>query len=310
MIRESDRSPIELEHFLRNRSDDDVGETILAIARGAKQISSELSSRVGTTEQLNPFGEKQSELDVFSNDHFAKLLIETGCVGMITSEEMEKPISHGESKNRLSVGMDPLDGSSNITTNNPLGSIFGIWRGSLPQKGRDQIASAFVTYGPTLSLTFQIEGAVHQFIESRRSETYGEFVLAYKSMRLPEKAEVYGFGGLRSEWIAPVLNFVEELERRGMKLRYGGTFIGDYNQVIHRGGIFSYPALKNKPNGKFRLTFEAAPVSLITEMAGGYSSDGMNSILEREPKGIHDTTPFYTGSLDLVRELESMISSA
>ncbi len=304
------RSPIFLEDYLRNRSGDDIAKTILAIAKGAKEISEELSSRVGMTELLNPFGERQTELDVFANDLFGRLMLESGAVGEIASEEMDKPLTRGESKSKLSIGMDPLDGSSNVTTNNPLGSIFGIWRGSLPQKGADLLASAFVTYGPTLSLTLELErGHVDQFVESRKGETSGKYILAYESLKLPEDPEVYGFGGLRSEWIPNVLSFVEKLESRGLKLRYGGTFIGDYNQIMQRGGIFSYPALKNKPNGKFRLCYEAAPVALITESAGGSSSDGGHSILERGPKKLAETTPFYTGNSDLIAELETELSS-
>lgn len=307
---QQDRGVI-LEDYLKNQSDSEIAKTILAISRGAQEISRELSSRVGMTEHLNPFGEKQAELDLYANDLFVKLLLDSGEVGSVASEEMEQPTARSEGRDSLSVGMDPLDGSSNITTNNPLGSIFGIWRGDLPQSGRKQVASAFVTYGPTLSITLRLEtGRVDQFVQSRKGETNGKFVLAYKSMRLPEKAEVYGFGGLRSEWLTPVLRFVEKLEQRGMKLRYGGTFIGDYNQVIQRGGIFSYPALKNKPAGKFRLNYEASPVALITESAGGNSSDGKNAILDKDPKKLAETTPFYTGNKSLITELENEISNS
>ena len=91
-------------------------------------------------------------------------------------------------------------------------------------------------------------------------------------------------------------------------LRYGGTFIGDYNQVLQRGGIFSYPALKTKPSGKLRIIYETAPVSLITQNAGGYSSNGKVSILDIEPTRLTETSAFYTGNRDLVLELENEIS--
>jgi fructose-1,6-bisphosphatase I len=238
-------------------------------------------------------------------------LLDCGSVGTVASEEMEAPMTRGETKSKLSIGMDPLDGSSNITTNNSLGSIFGIWRGDLPQKGRDLVASAFVTYGPTLSITFALrEGKVDQFVQSRKGNSAGRFVLAYTEMRIPSNPEVYGFGGLRSEWVPRVLVYVEKLEARGLKLRYGGTFTGDYNQILQRGGIFSYPALKNKPNGKFRLTYEAAPVSLISELAGGSSSDGTQPILDKEPRKVSETTPYYTGNKELITELEQEIANS
>ncbi|MGI0084315.1 MAG: class 1 fructose-bisphosphatase, partial [Nitrososphaerales archaeon] len=97
---------------------------------------------------------------------------------------------------------------------------------------------------------------------------------------------------------------------RGLRLRYGGTFIGDYNQILRRGGIFSYPALKGKPEGKLRILYETAPVSLITEAAGGYSSNGKESILDIEPKSLTQTSAFYTGNSDLVKDLEAEITSS
>ena len=93
-------------------------------------------------------------------------------------------------------------------------------------------------------------------------------------MKIPAKPEVYGFGGTRSDWIPAVEEFVSGLEARGMRLRYGGTFIGDYNQVLQRGGIFSYPAHKKAPDGKLRICYETAPVSYLTELAGGSRAMG------------------------------------
>ncbi len=289
----------------------DLGKVFLAIAKVAGIVSRQLSFRVGLTEHVNPFGERQAQLDVFANDLFSKTLLSTGVVGLIASEELEHPLrSDLESSNSISIAMDPLDGSSNITTNNPLGSIFGIWRGPLPQSGKEQIASAFVTYGPTLSITLTSGKGVDQYIEAREGENTGRFVLAYKSMKLPSKPEVYGFGGSRISWIPAIERFVSRLEERGLRLRYGGTFIGDYNQILQRGGIFSYPALKGKPEGKLRIMYETAPVSLITLAAGGYSSDGAQSILDVEPKSLTQTSAFYTGNSDLIKELESEIASS
>lgn len=287
----------------------DLAKVYEAIAKTAQIISRQMPFRVGMTNKLNPFGETQAELDVFSNDIFAKQILDTGRVGWVASEELEKPLDgFVQNKDSIFVAMDPLDGSSNITTNNPLGSIFGIWRGSLPQKGREQIASAFVTYGPTLTLTLTKSGVVNQYVEVRDGENAGRFVLAYKEMRIPEKPEVYGFGGKRSDWIPQVEGFVSSLEARGLHLRYGGTFIGDFNQVIQRGGIFSYPAHKKAPNGKLRICYETAPVSYLTELAGGSSSNGFGSILEILPKSLTETSAFYIGSKAIIQELETAIA--
>jgi fructose-1,6-bisphosphatase I len=287
----------------------DVSKVYDAIARTAIVVSKQLPFMLGVTKNLNPFGERQAELDVFSNQIFCKALLDTGTVGWVASEEMDTPLGgFSQTNDSISVGMDPLDGSSNITTNNPLGSIFGIWRGELPQKGRDLVGAMFVTYGPTLTITFASSGRVDQYVEVLEGKDAGKFALAYKNMKLPPKPECYGVGGTRSEWISPVERFVRTLESRKMHLRYGGTFIGDYNQVMQRGGIFAYPAHKNKPAGKLRVCYETASVSYINELAGGRSSDGKGSILDIAPKSFMETSPFYVGNSDLVKEVEAEIA--
>ena len=299
-------------HFLEEGLSDlerDVAKVYEAIAKTAQTVSRQLPFRLGMTKTLNPFGEQQSELDVFANEMFSKALLDTTRVGWVASEELTSPLGgFSQTKDSLAVALDPIDGSSNIHTNNPLGSIFGIWRGGLLKKGKDQVGAAFVTYGPTLTLTLSANGAVNQYVELNEGEASGKFALAYKEMKLPQKPEVYGVGGSRSEWIPPVEKFVSQLEARGMHLRYGGTFIGDYNQVMQRGGIFSYPALKGKPNGKLRVCYETAPVSYLNELAGGRSSNGEISILEIEPKSLVQTSAFYVGNANLIRDLEYEIS--
>jgi fructose-1,6-bisphosphatase I len=288
----------------------DLAKVYEAIAKTSQQISRQMPFRVGMTSKLNPFGETQAELDVFSNEAFAKALLDTGRVGWVASEELEKPLGgFVQTKDSISIAMDPLDGSSNITTNNPLGSIFGIWRGELPKKGRDLIAAAFVTYGPTLTITLSVSDSVDQYIELREGENMGKFALAYRSLKIPEKAEVYGFGGKRADWVPQVEEFVAGLETRGLHLRYGGTFIGDYNQILQRGGIFAYPAHKKQLNGKLRVSYETAPISYITELAKGASSNGYISILDIVPESLTQTSAFYVGSSPLIRELEAKMGS-
>ena len=302
-----DRSASFLEEGVAAGAERDVGNVLISIAQAGQLISRELPSRVGMTKEINPFGERQAELDVFTNDSFSRALIETNAVAWVASEEMEKPLRGSTPEDGISVAMDPLDGSSNIRTNNPLGSIFGLWRGPLPQSGRKLIASAFITYGPTLSITLSVNGKVDQYVEVRKGKDAGRFALLYNDLKLPAKPEVYGFGGERSDWLPQVEKFVSSLEARGLHLRYGGTFIGDYNQVIQRGGIFSYPIHKSKPQGKLRIMYETAPVSFITELAGGSSSNGQISILDIEPKKLSETSPFYVGNTSLIRELENLL---
>jgi fructose-1,6-bisphosphatase I len=144
----------------------------------------------------------------------------------------------------------------------------------------------------------------------RKGEHAGKFVSAYKNVRLPAKPSVYGIGGLRSSWIPEVRRFAESLEARGFKLRYGGTLVGDYNQILRFGGIFSYPALRDKPKGKLRLMYETSPIGLITEQAGGAASDGRTRILDIMPSSLNESAPAYIGNIELVREVEELLSSS
>ena len=129
-------------------------------------------------------------------------------------------------------------------------------------------------------------------------------------VKIPDKEEVFGFGGLRRDWIDPVQRFVTSLESRGIKLRYGGTLVGDFNQVLRYGGIFGYPALKTKPRGKLRVLYEAAPMAYITERANGRASDGAQDILALAPSTLAETTPLYLGTTSLVEKLETQMEIA
>ena len=252
---------------------------------------------------MNTFGERQTEIDVLANDEFSTSLLATGRAAEVASEEMADSM---KGPGRVHVAMDPIDGSSNIETNNPLGSIFGFYSSALPCSGAHLMGAAYVTYGPLLTITLSAGGEVSRFAAIEGGEG-PRFVLLEQGVKMPSNPDVFGFGGLRREWIPPVERFVSSLESRGMKLRYGGTFVGDYNQVLHHGGIFGYPALRSKPKGKLRVLYEAAPMAYITRQCGGYSSDGEGDVLLVEPRSLADTTPIYLGVASLVKELEEMI---
>jgi len=229
----------------------------------------------------------------------------TGCAREVASEEMAEPV---EAKGAFSVAMDPLDGSSNVESNNPLGSIFGFYSKRLPTSGRNLAGALYVTYGAMITLTFSFGKGVHRFVAVREGAKMS-FELLGVNLKLPNKPEVYGFGGFRKDWITPVRKFVDSLEERGMRMRYCGTFVGDYNQVLSKGGIFAYPQLLKKPQGKLRVLYETAPMAYINEEAGGYASDGSRDILDITPSTLSETSPAYIGSAPMVHELERMISS-
>ncbi len=296
---------MKLDEFLRLNAPDDLASLTSAIASATVEVWDSIPFKSGLLTGTNPSGETQKAIDVFSNEVFVDALTSTGFAAEVASEEMGEPVA---SKGSVSVAMDPLDGSSNVETNNPLGSIFGFYSKRLPAPGRSLAGALYVTYGAMLTLTFSFGKGVHRFVAVREGGSMA-FQLLGVNLRLPEKPEVYGFGGSRSEWIQPVASFWQSLEGRGMRNRYCGTFVGDYNQVLARGGVFSYPALLKKPRGKLRVLYEASPMAYINEQAGGYASDGSRNVLDIEPAGLAETCPLYIGSADLVRELEKEISA-
>ncbi|QQG49170.1 MAG: fructose-1,6-bisphosphatase [archaeon] len=294
-----------LEEFLRLNAPEDLASLTTSISTTCVDVWGNIPFKSGLLAGVNPSGDTQKAIDVFSNDLFTDALLTTGQAAEVASEEMAQPMS---GKGKVSVAMDPLDGSSNVETNNPLGSIFGFYDRRLPSSGRSLVGALYVTYGGMLTITLSFGKGVHRFVAVRDGPKF-TFQLHALDLKLPHKPEVYGFGGLRSDWIAPVKIFVDSLPSRGMRNRYCGTFVGDYNQVLARGGIFSYPQLATKPMGKLRLHYETAPMAFINKQAGGYASDGRGDILDIEPRELEETSPFYIGNSDLVRELERAVAA-
>ena len=297
---------LKLDEFLWLNAPEDMAQLTLAIAKTSVTVWESIPFKSGLLSALNPSGEQQKSIDVFSNDEFVEALAATGAASEIASEEMAEPVV---AKGRLSVAMDPLDGSSNVETNNPLGSIFGFYSRHLPSSGRGIVGALYVTYGNMLTITLSFGKGVHRFVSVREGASMS-FELLSLDLKLPDKPEVDGFGGFRKDWIPPVRDFVDSLAGRGLRTRYCGTFVGDYNQVLARGGVFAYPQLLDKPHGKLRVHYETAPIAYINEQAGGYATDGRRNILDIEPKSLSEPSPAYIGSASLVRELERMISSA
>ncbi|MDG6899191.1 MAG: fructose-1,6-bisphosphatase [Nitrososphaerota archaeon] len=295
---------MKLDEFLRLNAPEDLAALATAVAKSSVDVWGSVPFKAGLLKETNPSGETQKAIDVYSNDLFVEALAATGQAAEVASEEMEEP---AESKGRISVAMDPLDGSSNVETNNPLGSIFGFYSHRLPASGRRLVGALYVTYGTMLTLTFSFGKGVHRFVALREGGGIS-FQLIGVGLKLPEKPEVYGFGGSRREWVPAVARFWDSLDDRGLRNRYCGTFVGDYNQVLARGGIFSYPALVKRPKGKLRVLYECAPMAYINEQAGGYASDGSGDVLDIEPGGLADASPLYIGNAALVHEIEERIS--
>jgi fructose-1,6-bisphosphatase I len=150
-------------------------------------------------------------------------------------------------------------------------------------------------------MTVARDGAVTEYVVDD-----GEQRAVREDLTLPEEPVVYGFGGRVPDWPDDFEAYADEVERE-LKLRYGGSMIGDVNQVLTYGGVFAYPALDSAPDGKLRLQFEGNPVGYIVETAGGRSSDGSQSLLSVEPDDLHDRVPVHVGNADLIDRLEASV---
>ena len=267
------------------------------IAESAPSIRKELSIRRESSTTQNPTGDSQFAADIWADNLFANKLLELDSVGSYASEEREEILISGDG---FSVAIDPLDGSSNLLSNNMIGTIVGVYDSLLPTSGKNMIAAAYVLYGPITTMVIARSGSVNEFIVDQ-----GKLQLLRENITLPETPQLYGFGGLEKEWKPSFKKYADGI-RTKLKLRYGGSLISDVNQILTYGGIFAYPDLISSPNGKLRVLFEAHPVAYIIESAGGLSSNGDVSILDLSPDTLHARTPLYVGNKDLIEELSNL----
>ncbi|MCK4454011.1 fructose-1,6-bisphosphatase [Candidatus Parcubacteria bacterium] len=283
------------------KNDKELAGLIVKMAGIAERISQELPYRRGKADTKNVFGEKQLVADKWADKFIIKELDKSGLVKEMVSEEQEDVVKLND-KALFSITLDPLDGSSNIESNNLVGTIFGIYKKDLPAKGRHQVGALYILYGPVMTLVYATRNGVNEFLHTRKG-----FVLKEKNIKLPKQGKLYGVGGLRKDWLPGFRKYIKGLETEGYKLRYGGAFVGDFNQILHYGGIFAYPALSTKPNGKLRLLAESNPMSFIIKQAGGASTNGAGSILDIEPESINQRVPTYVGNKGLIKNLEKIL---
>src|SRR2546425_7742549 len=200
--------------------DPDLGRLLERVAGLAPRIRKELPVRRDPATTRNLYGEQQLELDIWMNDRFVDALRDSKLVAQVASEEMGRVKEVG--RGRFSVVLDPLDGSSNVKSNNIFGTIFGIFdRKRLPARGSDLFAAGYLIYGPATTFVYATSTGVHEFVQGGGGRS-GEVFLIEESLRLPSQGKLYGVGGHRERWIPEVKAFVGELETELMNLRYGG----------------------------------------------------------------------------------------
>lgn len=297
-----------LKDFLDTKcSNKDLCDLIELVASLAVPIRQEFPHRLGEAGTKNKYGEDQKALDVWVNDFLTEKLLESGLVKSVYSEELPEPVYSKDGGGKFNVAFDPLDGSSNVKSNNMFGTIVGVYKAKdTPGLGRKQIAAFYKLYGPSTSMVLTTGDGVSEFIKLRKKSD--KFRLVNDDVEFPEP-KIYGVGGNPDKWIPEFDLFVKLLRNKGLKNRYGGSFVGDFNQILHHGGFFGYPATIDNPKGKLRLVFEGNPIAMIAEQAGGSSSVGSKNLLDIDPINIDSRVPIYVGNKELIDQLEEIFKS-
>ncbi len=241
-------------------------------------------------------------LDKWADEVLIGGLKKTRLVRYIATEEQPQIIEIENPRNDFGVVIDPLDGSSLIDVNLAVGTIIGIYPGDVLDKGENMLAAMYILYGPLTTLTLAL-GGVHDFVLDEK----GEFVLKEQDVKIPE-GKIYAPGALRKDYLPEHARFIETLEKYGYKLRFSGSFVADMHQILHKGGVFTYPGFRGKEKGKLRLLFEVIPMGKIITEAGGVISNGKVNILSIKPEAIDEITPIYAGGRKEISLIEKLMA--
>ncbi len=288
------------------------------VGRGA------LAGAHGSADTTNVQGETQMKLDRISNDIFLRTSESGGHLAGMVSEELEEPYQIPDEYHPLGqylLCFDPLDGSSNIDINAPVGSIFSVLKAprgaerpapeDFLQPGSQQLGAGYAIYGATTMLVLTVGRGVHGFTLDRG---FGEFILTHENMRLPTETSEFAINASNERfWEPPVKRYVVEcLAGRGgvrgkdFNMRWIASLVAEVHRILIRGGLFMYPKDTKDPSkpGRLRLLYEANPMAMIIEQAGGSASTGRGRILDLQPTELHQRVPLILGCKSEVERIE------
>lgn len=297
------------------------------MALAAKVIASKttragLAEILGATHGINIQGETQQKLDILADRTIYRLHDHTGRLAGMASEEHEGiiPIPPKYPTGKYVLLFDPLDGSSNIDFNIPIGTIFAIYRRisksgpgvmkDFLQPGRNLVAAGYILYGSSTMLVYSTGHGVHGFT---LDPSVGEFLLSHPWIHIPEPPKYFSVNlGYQMNWSKGVQTYTEYLQGhhdgpRYLSLRYVGSLVADFHRNLLSGGIFYYPGDAKSPQGKLRLCYEAIPLTFLAFHAGGKGSNGQVDLLDVSPKSLHERTPLFIGNTSLVEQAERAI---
>jgi fructose-1,6-bisphosphatase I len=292
------------------------------VARACKAISTRVNKGAladghGSAGTENIQGEVQRRLDVIAQEILLESNAWGGNLAAFASEEEEHPVPIPDHypRGEYLLLIDPLDGSSNIDVNISVGTIFSVLRcpktaagrlcepneAAFLQPGRKQVAAGFAVYGPTTVLVLTVGDGVYGFTLDR--ETY-TFVETHPAIRIPEDTQEFAINTSNMRrWEAPVKRYIDEClagkdgpRGKDFNMRWVASMVADVFRVLSRGGIFMYPRDAKNKDGRLRLMYEANPMALIVEQAGGAATDGRTPILDLQPKGLHQRCAVVLGS--------------
>lgn len=304
---------ISLNEFVLSKNSglgNNFGNLIDAIQKTAVNINGKLSrngliDEQGDSGSKNVYGEDVQKLDAFANGIFTSSLLKSPGVYMVGSEEMANPEKSSNNYTLYNITHDPLDGSSNIDTNLPIGTIFGIYpkHDSLLQKGSKLIASGYILYGPSMMIVYAVKNSVNGFTFDAQK---GEFVLSHENIRIGSK-KYYGINEGNWELFSDgERNYLTSIKKEGnYSLRYVGSMVGDIHRTLLKGGIFIYPSDTKHPEGKLRILYEVAPLSYLIIQAGGSAVSNGVDPLDILPVKHDQRVPIALGNKEEIEKYKS-----
>jgi fructose-1,6-bisphosphatase I / sedoheptulose-1,7-bisphosphatase len=307
----------------------DLGEVIAAVGRAIRHIEARVGAGSLAPDDAgcgatNVQGEIQLPLDVFSNDVILRELLGVRAVAGVVSEELAQPhlLPDADRRGSYLLAVDPLDGSSNVAVNVPVGTIFSVLRrtcrGGEPelaeflQPGREQVCAGFALYGPATVLVLATAAGVVGFTLDRDRDT---FVRTQPALRVPEHAQEFAINVSNERfWPQPVRGFVSDClagragpRGRDYNMRWIASLVAEAYRILTRGGVFLYPADSRSGTraGRLRLLYECNPIAFVMEQAGGRASTGRGRVLDVPPTGLHQRISFVFGSAAEVEAVEA-----
>lgn len=303
------------------------------IGLAAKRVNVEVNKAglvdiLGELGKENVQGESVQKLDEFANNQFIGVLHHgIHCAGVGSEENDDIVIFDDElsNKSKYVMLMDPLDGSGNIDVNVSIGTIFSIYRRvselgkpctieDFLQPGHQQIAAGYIIYGSSTMMVYGTRLGVNGFT---LDPSVGEFCLSHANIQCPPDGRIYSVNhGNFWQYEERVRSYIHACQRKNKSnggpytQRYIGSMVSDVHRNLIKGGIFMYPGTTDKPKGKLRLLYECNPLAFIIEKAGGKSTNGISRILDLQPKELHQRSPLFIGSKNMMEELETHLSGS